>query len=126
MNQSSKKSLRELNTGFLQENELIQDVFDNLLINAIRYNQNYQVEIQVKISEVKEHTVNMIKLEFIDNGNGIKDLRKDKNFLRGNKEDKYISGMGLGLSLVVKIVDSYADVLNLTKEEIKKLKEDLI
>jgi len=27
--------------------------------------------------------------------------------LRGNKEDKYISGMGLGLSLVVKIVDSY-------------------
>ena len=92
---------------FLQANELIQDVFDNLLINAVRHNQNNQIEIQVKISEAKEHTTNMVKLEFIDNGNGIEDLRKDKIFLRGNKEDKYISGMGLGLSLVVKIVERY-------------------
>jgi len=92
---------------FLQANEFIQDIFDNLLINAVRHNQNNQIEIQVKISEEKEHTINMVKLEFIDNGKGIEDLRKDKIFLRGNREDKYISGMGLGLSLVVKIVESY-------------------
>ena len=77
------------------------------MINAVRHNQNNQIEIQVKISEVEENTINMVKLEFIDNGNGIEDLRKEKIFLRGNKEDKYISGMGLGLSLVVKIVESY-------------------
>ena len=92
---------------FLQANELIQDVFDNLLINAVRHNQNSQIEIQVKISEVKEFGINMVKLEFVDNGNGIEDIRKKQIFLRGNKEDKYISGMGLGLSLVVRIVESY-------------------
>ena len=33
---------------FLQANELIQDIFDNLLINAVRHNQNNEIEIEVK------------------------------------------------------------------------------
>ncbi len=91
----------------LKANELIQDVFDNLLINAVRHNNNDKVEIQIKISEVKEYSKNVIRMEFIDNGNGIEDSRKKKIFLRGNKGGKYVSGMGLGLSLVTKILESY-------------------
>ena len=63
--------------------------------------------IIIQISEVRENSKNTIKIEFIDNGNGIEDSRKKQIFERGNKEDKYIRGMGLGLSLVSKIIESY-------------------
>lgn len=91
----------------LKANELLQDVFDNLLINAVRHNRNDEIEIHIKISEARVKSKNFIKMEFQDNGAGIEDSRKKKIFLRGNKEDKYISGMGLGLSLVTKIIESY-------------------
>ena len=119
-----KKSIKDLKDSFpqriinvfisafkkkisLKANELLQDVFDNLLINAVRHNHNNIVEIQLKISRVRENSENCIKLEFLDNGTGIEDSRKEKVFLRGNKEDQYISGMGIGLSLVTKIIESY-------------------
>ncbi len=91
----------------LNANELIQDVFDNLMINALKHNHNDEIEIQIKISEIKENFENLIKVEFIDNGYGIEDSRKKKIFLRGNNGGKYVSGMGLGLSLVTKILESY-------------------
>ncbi|GAJ02278.1 unnamed protein product, partial [marine sediment metagenome] len=48
-----------------------------------------------------------LKMEFIDNGVGIEDFRKKSVFDRGYKSDKNVSGMGLGLSLVKTIIDSY-------------------
>ena len=47
---------------------------------------------------------NYIKLEFLDNGIGIENSRKKAIFLRGSKEDYGLTGMGLGLSLVTKIM----------------------
>jgi len=91
----------------LNANELIQEVFENLMINAVKHNHNDEIEIQIKISEIKENFENLIKVEFIDNGYGIDDSRKKKIFLRGNNGGKYFSGMGLGLSLVTKILESY-------------------
>ena len=38
---------------------------------------------------------------------GVSDDRKEKIFQRGFMEDKSVRGMGLGLSLVKKIIDSY-------------------
>jgi len=74
--------------------ELIKDVFDNLMINAVKHNHNDEIENQIKISEIKENFENLIKIEFIDNGKGIEDSRKEKIFLRGNKDDKYVREMG--------------------------------
>ncbi len=48
-----------------------------------------------------------IKAEFIDNGIGIEDSRKKLIFLRGYNKDVTTTGMGFGLSLVKKIMDSY-------------------
>ena len=47
------------------------------------------------------------KLEFMDNGIGIFDENKESIFQRGNKKDKKARGMGIGLSLVKKIIESY-------------------
>ena len=46
-------------------------------------------------------------MEFIDNGVGIEDSRKKIVFQRGYGDEKSIHGMGLGLSLVQKIIDNY-------------------
>ena len=88
-------------------NEFLEDLFENLLINAIRYNDNSRVEIIIKISKTKKDHRNFIKMEFLDNGIGIEDERKEMIFKRGNREHKGTKGMGLGLSLVKKIVENY-------------------
>ena len=49
----------------------------------------------------------LIKLEFIDNGIGIFDENKESIFQKGYKRDKKVRGMGIGLSLVKKIIKSY-------------------
>ena len=88
-------------------NELLIDVFENILINAINYNLNEVIDINVKLSRFKEEGTNYIKMEFIDNGIGIEDSRKQLIFERGYKKEKGSKGMGLGLSLIVEILRSY-------------------
>jgi len=57
-------------------NDLLLDVFENILINSVRYNKNETVEIEINISRVIENENAYIKLEFKDNGIGIDDNRK--------------------------------------------------
>ena len=83
------------------------DVFENLLINAIKYNENTKAEIQIRVSKSKKNRRIFIKLEFIDNGIGIKDSKKELIFQEGYKDEKLTKGMGFGLTLVVKILDRY-------------------
>ncbi len=94
----------------IQANALLIDVFENLLINAVKYNDNPIIEIIIQISKVKKNDRNYHKFEFIDNGIGIEDFKKNLIFLRGQLKEKGIKGikgMGIGLSLVERILDSY-------------------
>ena len=79
----------------------------DILINAIKYNTNPEVEIFIKISNGHGESNDFIKLEFIDNGIGIIDEKKKIIFEKDNRRYKGKKGMGLGLSLVKKIIDSY-------------------
>jgi len=88
-------------------NELIFDVFDNILTNAIKHNQNTKVEILIRISKKERDNNSYYKLEFIDNGEGVSDYMKDKIFQRVYGKSKTVGGMGLGLSLVKKILNLY-------------------
>jgi len=92
---------------FVNANEILADVFENILVNAIRYNENLVPEITVKISKTEQKNVNYLKLEFMDNGIGVQDSKKDKIFLEGFKELKGEKGMGIGLSLITKIISLY-------------------
>jgi PAS domain S-box-containing protein len=86
-------------------NELILDVFENLLINSIKHNAQNKIEIKIKISKETRDESQFIQFEFIDNGIGIEDERKKLIFQRTEK--KSVSGMGLGLSLVNQIITKY-------------------
>ena len=88
-------------------NELLEDVFDNILTNSINYNDNEFIIIEIKVIKELSQGINYIKLQFSDNGIGITDERKDQIFVRGYSEETSIHGMGLGLSLVKKIIESY-------------------
>ncbi len=92
---------------YVQVNELIRDVFENILINAIKYNKSVIPEIEVKISKEQKLGVNYLKMEFQDNGVGISDPRKEKIFERGYGKNKDVHGRGLGLSLVKTIIDNF-------------------
>ncbi len=111
-NQNQDKEVNvELETSYekviVQANELMHDVFENIMINAIRHNKNSLVEIMIRISKIEKDGMKYYKFNFIDNGMGISDNRKEKIFQRGFMEDKSLRGMGLGLSLIKKIIDSY-------------------
>ncbi len=91
----------------LYANELLQEIYDNILINAVKYTQDDLVEIQIKIGKERKNGKTFIKLEFIDNGIGIQDDIKGKIFQRSFTEVRSVSGMGLGLSLVKMIVNTF-------------------
>ena len=92
---------------YITANDLLLDVFENLLINSIRHNDNSNVEIHIKASRFYKNNENLIKFEFKDNGRGIRDERKSIIFAKGKDIKKKTEGMGLGLSLVKKIIISY-------------------
>jgi signal transduction histidine kinase len=92
---------------YIQANYLIKDVFQNLIINSIRHNRNDKVEILIKISGLKENGITYCKMEVIDNGIGIEDIRKKEIFHRGSSERMHLYGIGLGLTLVNKIIEAY-------------------
>ncbi len=92
---------------FMKANELLLNVFENILVNSVKYNNNPKIDILIKASKVQINSIDYIKLEFIDNGIGIPDNIKEKVFQRAFIKNKTESGMGLGLSLVKKIIEKY-------------------
>ena len=92
---------------YVKANELLPVIFENILINAVKHNENPSVEILIKISEYQKNGINYLKLEFIDNGRGITGEVKEKIFVKSYKKDRRSTGMGLGLSLVKKIIEKY-------------------
>ena len=92
---------------YVEANELLVEVFENLLINAVLHNLNDSVNITIQITQTLKEDRNFIKVELIDNGIGITDNRKEWIFNNSFKKDKSGKGMGFGLSLVKKIIDSY-------------------
>ncbi|MFX1550409.1 MAG: ATP-binding protein [Promethearchaeota archaeon] len=88
-------------------NELLQDVFENFLLNAVKYNENSEIFIIIKVSKTELGGPKYNKIELIDNGVGIPNERKYSIFKQDNRKLKGTKGMGLGLSLVNKIIQTF-------------------
>jgi len=92
---------------YVKANSFIGDVFENILINAIKHSLSLISEIDIKIGRDQKSDANYIKMEFKDNGIGITDAWKEKIFQRESTRDSNFKGIGLGLSLVKKVIGSY-------------------
>ena len=98
---SSEKEFR------VNANDLLIDVFENLIINAIRHNKNPMKKVHINVYRQENENQKLIKMEFKDNGPGIGDSWKKKIFLRGFGGDLSKRGLGIGLYLVKRIIDRY-------------------
>lgn len=87
--------------------DLLANVFQNLLINAIVHNDEDDIKIWISQTLIIKDNKSYVKIEFKDNGVGIPDGRKSLVFERSQKRDTKKGGMGIGLSLVKKIIDAY-------------------
>jgi len=107
----NKQIVSQCNTEYdeiyVKANSLLQDVLENILHNAVKHNRNSIIEIQVNIIKEVQDKMNYIRLEFIDNGLGIPDAQKFTIFKKGSMESRSFNRLGLGLSLVKKLVESY-------------------
>jgi signal transduction histidine kinase len=101
------KISNEFNEICVIGNELLVDSFENILINSIRYNKSKIKKIEIAISRIKEKNIPFVKIEFRDNGTGINDIKKKLIFREKDKKEIGSKGMGLGLSLVAKLIDLY-------------------
>lgn len=88
--------------------ELAYNVFENILNNSIKYNfEEDVVDIHIIVSRVQKDNVNYLKFEIKDFGIGIREERKKVIFMRQFSKDISDRGMGIGLSLVYKIILKY-------------------
>ena len=95
-NLSEKKCL-------VKGNELLFDVFSNLLNNAVKFDRHDDVIVDVHVSETDD---DHLKMEFKDRGPGIEDNSKEAIFDRLKRKDETIQGSGLGLTLVKYIINN--------------------
>lgn len=82
-------------------NPIIEDVFSNLLDNAIKYSP---AGSKIEVNIIDEN--NSYRIYVKDWGSGIKDVDKAKLFTRFQRVDKKgVKGTGLGLAIVKRIVN---------------------
>jgi len=104
-------------------NELLEKVFDNLLLNAVKYNDKEIVKIIIRISRITKKGESFIKIEVMDNGIGISDERKKKIFIKDYWKSQDTNGMGIGLSLVKRIIKIFHGTIwveNRVKQDYKR------
>ncbi|MBY8989039.1 MAG: HAMP domain-containing histidine kinase [Candidatus Lokiarchaeota archaeon] len=106
---------REIKVKFISDyeniytiaNELLSEVFENIIMNSIKYNKKKVAQIEILISKIDINSGTYVKIEFKDNGIGIDDERKNTIFQEVHLKRRNSKGMGIGLSLVAKLIELY-------------------
>lgn len=100
--------LTSLKHCYVIANELIRDVFSNLIGNAIKHSSPKQpLHIDIGIKNVTSDGKNLYEISIEDNGPGIPDNLKNRLFTRFQRGKTKASGRGLGLYLVKTLLDDF-------------------
>jgi len=89
---------------FVRANELLYDVFINLVNNAVKHTKE-STEIVVDLDVTEDNSKHFYRVAVEDNGPGIPDKSKESIFNRMHMGSS--RGMGLGLYIVRTLVTSY-------------------
>lgn len=90
-------------------NNLVDELFMNILTNAVKYDPHSEAEVDVECEKIIEDGKPFWKVAVSDHGVGIPDDKKAllfQKYVRLRPEAK-ISGTGLGLSICKALVDKY-------------------
>jgi PAS domain S-box-containing protein len=89
-------------THVVTGHRMIADVFTSILDNAVRFNRNDTVEVEIMCQRTEDGDA--IQFIFEDRGPGIADDTKDKVFRRLEQPEGGVKGSGLGLTVVWEIM----------------------
>jgi PAS domain S-box-containing protein len=92
---------------YVKANQLLHDVFSNLLCNAIKHMSDSDGRISISLEAVVQDDRRSYRVSVEDNGPGVSDDMKEKIFNRLQRGETKTRGMGLGLYLVKSLVESY-------------------
>jgi PAS domain S-box-containing protein len=110
---STKKVGIRLDTpeeAYIKANPLVEELFVNILANAVKYDPHDDVEVDVEVKKVLEDDRSAWKVCVTDNGYGVPDDKKALLFQKyvRLKPDTKISGSGLGLSICRALTDKFS------------------
>ncbi len=91
---------------FVMANSLLDDVFANIIGNAIKHSKG-ALTIGVNVSSVYINNKKFCRVSIEDNGPGIPDELKNTLLSRFRNEKKRASGKGLGLYLISTLVEDF-------------------
>jgi signal transduction histidine kinase len=94
--------------ALVKANELLTDVFSNLVMNAIKHSPcDRPLAIDIGMAKVREDRVDYFRVTIDDNGPGIPDEKKASVFGRFARGKDNVKGSGLGLYLVKSLAEKY-------------------
>jgi PAS domain S-box-containing protein len=88
-------------------NNLVENIFENLILNSIIHNSNEKIIIDISLMKISKDMNKYIEIDITDNGIGIEPSRRNLIFERNFRNTKGIQGMGLGLSLIRNLIDQF-------------------
>jgi signal transduction histidine kinase len=98
--------LTGLRQCFVSTNELIRDVFTNLISNSIKHSSpDRRLEITIDLKKITRRGKDLYEISIEDNGPGIPDNLKSRLFTRFERGKTKASGRGLGLYLVKTLLE---------------------
>ncbi|MBE3044534.1 HAMP domain-containing histidine kinase [Candidatus Bathyarchaeota archaeon] len=93
------------NTHYVMANQFIDDLFLNIISNAVKFDISKRVRVDVTISDETTSQGDFWIVSVVDRGRGIPDDRKKVVFERFATGMTGIKGFGLGLSIVSAVVE---------------------
>lgn len=110
-------NLCKKDTKVILDPEQIKRVVNNIITNAVKYNDKEQGIINIRIRDVKDG----IEVEIEDNGKGIKEGELpyvfDRMYRADSSRNSSTVGSGLGLSIAKKIIEEHGgDIVAQSKE----------
>lgn len=95
--------------SYVVANDLLEELFVNLLSNCVKYDPHEKVEIDISCEKVIEDSRPMWKVSIADHGSGIPDDKKSLLFQKHVrlKPEATVSGAGLGLSICRALTDKF-------------------
>ena len=92
---------------YVMANSYINDLFINILSNAVKFDLSTRVRVDIQVSEETTAQGESWVVSIADRGRGIPDDRKKTVFERFATGITGVKGFGLGLSIVSAIVERY-------------------
>lgn len=93
------------NTHYVMANQFVDDLFLNVISNAVKFDISKRIRVDVTISDETTSQGDFWIVSVVDRGRGIPDDRKKVVFERFATGMTGIKGFGLGLSIVSAVVD---------------------